>query len=195
MTISPDQKSSQDTSSSRLVSEGKTMSLLEHLSELRARVIKSFLGVLGVFFLCLAYSTEIIQFLERPLRQVINMDGNSLHFTGPLDVFLTSIRLSVLSAIILSCPVWLFQFWRFFEPALYEKERRYILPFVITSVLLFFVGVCFSYYGILPLALEFLLDMGKEVGTPIITITDYASMLTLMLLGFGFIFEAPLTTD
>ena len=140
MTVPPDSNSSQDTTSSGLVNEGKVMSLFEHLNELRARVIKSFLGVLGFFFLCLTYSTEIIQFLERPLRQVIDMDGNSLHFTGPLDVFLTSIRLSVLSAVILSCPIWLFQFWRFFEPALYEKERRYILPFVLTSVLLFFVG-------------------------------------------------------
>lgn len=176
----------------RLVGGGKTMSFLDHLDELRQRVIKSLVGVVLCFFLCLGYSTELIRFFEAPLREVLTESAHTLHFTGPLDVFLTSIRMSVLAAIVMSCPVWLFQFWKFFEPALYQRERRYILPFVLASVLLFFAGIAFSYYGILPIALEFLIELGAEVGQPIITITDYTSMLTLMLFGFGFVFEVPL---
>lgn len=175
-----------------LVGGGKVMSLFEHLTELRQRLVISLVAVLVFFAIAMFFSSQLIIFLKQPLVAVLPKEANALHFTGPLDVFLTSIKVGFLTAIVAACPVWLYQFWRFIEPALYEKERKLILPFVLVSVLLFALGIAFSYYVILPLALEFLIGLGTEVGTPIITITDYVSMLMLMIFGFGFIFEAPL---
>ena len=170
----------------------KTMPLMEHLTELRQCLIKSIAAVLIFFFAAIAFSNHIIEFLKLPLIGALPEGANSLHFTGPLDVFLVSIKVAFLTSIVFASPVWLYQFWRFVEPALYAKERRYVLPFVVVSVALFLSGISFCFYVILPIALEFLIELGKEVGTPIITITDYVSMLTLMIFGFGAIFETPL---
>lgn len=175
-----------------LVSGGKVMSLLDHLGELRGCVIRSLAAIIILFFVALYFSADIIKFLEIPLRAALGEQGKVLHFTGPLDVFLANIKVSLLTAVVFSCPYWIFQFWKFIEPALYYSERKYILPFVVASVGLFALGLSFSYFGILPLALEFLLEIGREVGTPIITVTDYLGLLTLMLFGFGLVFEAPL---
>lgn len=174
-----------------LLHGGKVMSLWEHLNDLRAVVVKSGLFVLLLFFIALAFSTQLIEFLKVPLVDALPEGANSLHFTGPMDVFSASLKVSFLVALILGCPVWLYQFWRFFEPGLYPSERKYILPFIIASVLLFFSGVLFCYFVMMPMALQFLIGMGLEVGTPIITINDYVSLLTILTLGFGLVFETP----
>lgn len=170
----------------------KVMSLVDHLGELRGCLLKSLLAVLVFFAITLFFSAELINTLKAPLAAALPAGNAVLHFTGPLEVFMASIKTSFLASFVLACPVWLYQFWRFIEPALYANERRYILPFIFASVLLFIFGVAFSYFVILPLALDFLLQMGLEVGTPVITISDYLSLLTVMILGFGIIFETPL---
>lgn len=170
---------------------GKAMSLLEHLSELRQCLIRSFAAVLVCFILAMIFSRELIEFLKGPLRSALPAAEEVLHFTGPLDVFLTSIRVSLLSAVIVSSPVWIWQFWKFIEPALYEHEKKLVLPFIFASTSLFISGIAFCFWVIFPLALEFLIQLGQEVGVPMITITDYVSMLTLMILGFGLVFETP----
>lgn len=181
-----------DSYEEQLIDGGKVMSLTDHLSELRTRVIKSGVAIFGMFILCLIFSAEILIFLRAPLDTVLDHVQNTLHFTGPLDVFLVNIKVAILAGIVSSSPVWLWQFWRFFEPALYPKERKMILPFALTSMALFISGICFCYYIILPLALEFLIELGRQVSTPMITITDYISVLSLMIFGFGIVFEAPL---
>ena len=171
---------------------GKVMSLMEHLSELRQRLVRSILAVLVFFVVAMVFSNEIIEILKMPLQSALPDTENVLHFTGPMDVFLTSIKVGFLTAVVFACPVWIYQFWKFIEPALYQHEKKLVLPFIFASTLLFVIGVSFCFYIILPLALEFLIGLGKEVGTPIITITDYVSMLMLMIFGFGFIFETPI---
>ncbi|MDD9951173.1 MAG: twin-arginine translocase subunit TatC [Zetaproteobacteria bacterium] len=184
--------SSPDETEEQLIGGGKVMSLTDHLAELRTRIVRSGIAILGMFFACLIFSSQILIFLRAPLDHVLAGATSSLHFTGPLDVFLVNIKVSMLSGIVLSSPVWLWQFWSFFEPALYPRERKLILPFALTSLLLFLAGVCFCYFAILPLALDFLIELGKEVSTPMITITDYISVLSMMIFGFGLVFEAPL---
>ena len=174
-----------------LADGGKLMPLFGHLAELRQRLIWSVLAVLVFFIIAMAFSTEIIEFLKSPLQQALPETKNVLHFTGPLDVFLTSIKVAGLCSVICACPVWIYQFWKFVEPALYKNEKKLILPFIAASILLFLSGIGFCFYIILPLALEFLIGLGKEVGVPVITITDYISMLMLMIFGFGLIFETP----
>ena len=126
-----------------------------------------------------------------PLIQVLPPGANALHFTGPLDVFMVDMKVAMLVGVLMACPFWLFQFWKFFEPALYPRERRFILPFIIASIAVFCLGVAFCYFAILPLSLRYLIGLGLEVGTPMITIKDYVSLLTVLIFGFGVVFETP----
>ncbi|MFK7873571.1 MAG: twin-arginine translocase subunit TatC [Oligoflexales bacterium] len=171
---------------------GKVMSLWEHLGELRQRLVRSLLLVMVAFFGALVFSNQILDFLKAPLVAALPAGANALHFTNPLDVFLVGIKVSFFTSIIIAAPYWIMQFWRFLEPALYEHERRYVVPFGVASILLFLSGISFCFFLILPLALEFLLTLGMEVGTPIITVTDYISMLMVLIFGFGLVFETPL---
>jgi sec-independent protein translocase protein TatC len=174
-----------------LLHGGKVMSLWDHLGELRTRLVRSMIAVMVFFAAIFAFGEEVIGFLKGPLVQALPQGANALHFTGPMDVFLANVKVSFIGAITFAGPVWLHQFWKFFEPALYPRERKYILPFIAISVLLFFAGISFGYFVILPITLEYLLDLGIKVGTPIITVNDYLNLLTLMVLGFGVIFETP----
>ncbi|MFY7928134.1 MAG: twin-arginine translocase subunit TatC [Oligoflexus sp.] len=170
----------------------KVMGLLEHIDELRSRVVKSILTIVVFFFICYSYADVILNVLRMPLVEVLPRGASSLHFTGPMDVFMANVKLGLFSALLLSCPVWLYQFWKFIEPALYAHERRYVLPFIASSVTLFVVGISFCFFVIIPLALKYLIGLGVEMGTtPIITISDYLSLLMLMMFGFGLIFETP----
>lgn len=181
-----------ETEDGELIGGGKVMSLFDHLSELRSRIGKSLLAVIALFVGFFTFAERIIEFLKGPLISSLPDKANALHFTGPLDVFIANIKVSFLAAFVAAAPVWIYQFWKFFEPALYPRERKYILPFVFGSSLLFLLGVSFAFFVILPLALDFLINMGLEVGTAIITIKDYISLVMILIFGFGLIFETPI---
>ena len=168
------------------------MPLFEHLGELRTRLIRAISGITLIFLVCLYYATPLIQFLKKPLNKALPRQAETLHFTGPLEVLFADMKVAFLAALILGSPIWLYQFWKFVEPALYKSERRYLVPFIVSSVLLFVLGVAFSFYLIIPMCLDFLLKLGMEVGAPMITVSDYLSLLVVMMLGFGFMFETPL---
>lgn len=169
----------------------KVMGLMDHLDELRARLFKAILAIVVVFVIAFSFADYILNFIKQPLASALPENSNVLHFTGPMDVLIANIKLGFLTGVIVSCPVWLYQFWKFLEPALYDREKKYILPFVFASVMLFFSGVSFCYFIILPMALEFLIGIGLDVGTPIITVTDYISLLMILVFGFGIVFETP----
>jgi len=175
-----------------LIEGGKVMSIFDHLGELRSRLMRAGLVVLVFFFVFLAFAEKLMLVLKEPLVAALPPGANALHFTGPMDVFIVNIKVAMLFAILAACPVWLYQFWKFFEPALYPKERKYILPFIVASIGLFAAGISFCFFVILPLTLSFLLELGMQVGTPIITVTDYISMLMILIFGFGIVFETPL---
>lgn len=168
----------------------KAMTLFGHLDELRARLVRSILACVIFFGIAMFFWEPIFKFLQIPLLESI--PNAKLHFTDPMDPFLTSIRVAFFTSLIFACPVWLYQFWRFIEPALYPEERKYVLPFTFASVSLFLAGICFSYYFIFPMAMDFLINYGSRVGEPIITVSRYMSMLSMMIFGFGIVFEAPL---
>lgn len=169
----------------------RVMSLWDHLDELRSRLFKSVLALCVVFCAAFTFSTQILLFLKQPLVAALPPGVNALHFTGPMDVFMAGMKLSFLCSIVGAAPVWIFQLWRFVEPALYPKERRLVMPFAFASIALFFLGLGFCYLVMIPMALSFFLEIGMQVGTPLITISDYLSMLIVLLLGFGLIFETP----
>lgn len=169
----------------------KVMGLMEHLGELRTRIFRSLLSIAVIFGITFGFASYLLEYLKRPLAAALPEGANVLHFTGPMDVLIADIKISFLVAIIGGAPVWLYQFWKFLEPALYDHEKKYALPFLVSAVSLFFSGIAFCFFVIMPTALEFLITMGMEVGTPIITVSDYISMLMLLVMGFGLIFETP----
>ena len=110
-----------------LIAGGKVMSIWDHLSELRSRVTRALLTVFVSFGLALAFVDPIINILKQPLLAVLPAGSKGLHFTGPLDVFMVDMKVAFLVGVVCACPFWLYQFWKFFEPALYPRERRFIL--------------------------------------------------------------------
>lgn len=168
------------------------MGLFDHLDELRRRLIRSLLAIIVLFAVAFAFSKDILGFLTVPLTSVLDITGTGLHFTGPMDFFIADIKVGLICAIVFGAPIWAYQAWRFIEPALYSEERRYVLPFMVATVGLFFGGVAFCYYVMLPMALEFLIGMGLDAGgTAIITVKDYLSLVMILMIGFGLVFETP----
>jgi len=169
----------------------KWMSLAGHLGEMRSRVLRSLIAVLVLFCIAVPFAPQLLEWAQIPLLHSLGDAGVDLHFTGPFDVFMVSIKVCVLVAIFLACPYWIWQLWAFISPALYEKERKLVVPFAMTSILLFWFGTSFCFFYVLPLGMKFLIQYGAEVATPIITIKDYLSILIPTVLGFGLVFETP----
>lgn len=173
------------------VEEEASMSLYGHLDELRVRLVKSIAAIFILFGVALFFANDILEFLKQPVIEFLP-EGKNLGFKDIVEPFMVTLKVSFLTALIAACPIWFYQFWKFIEPALYPKERKYILPFSIVSMLLFILGTSFCFWVILPMALEFLIEWGKEFAEPDITVHSYISFLTLMVIGFGLVFEAPL---
>ena len=173
----------------------KEMAIFDHIVELRTRLIRAVIAIVGMFAIALFFSNQILEFLKVPLLKSLPAGTSSraaLHFTSPTDVFVVSLQVSFLAAVVVGAPFWLYQFWKFVEPALYANEKRKILPFAVSSIAFFWIGMLFCYFGMLPVTMQYLIGVGTEVGTPMITITEYVSLVNMLFLGFGLVFETPL---
>jgi sec-independent protein translocase protein TatC len=115
---------------------------------------------------------------------------NKFIFTGPLDAFATRLKIATYGGIVLAMPVWLWEMWRFITPGLNPKEKRYAVPFVVTSIVLFALGAVVALLTLQP-ALEFLLNIGGSDLQPLLTADKYISLVSLMILAFGLAFEFP----
>lgn len=164
--------------------------LVDHLTELRDRLIKSVWAIAFTTAICFAFSEYIFNFVRYPVASYL--PGGGLIFTNPMDKFLAHMKISVVSGIILACPAWIYQVWRFIAPGLYAHEKKYSVAFVLAGVALFLIGVSFAYFVVLPTAFEFLFNFGGSVDKPLITITEYMSFFATMILVFGASFELPL---
>ena len=166
------------------------MSLLEHLEELRTRIIRSFLAVTIAFFGCWAFAEEIFGFLARPIYRYLP-EGSRLTFLGVTDPFILYVKVAALAAVFLASPIVLYEVWRFVAPGLYGREKRYSIPFVMVGTVLFLGGGAFAYLVAFPFAIEFLLGMGTEFEA-MITIERYFGFLLTVILGLGVMFEVPM---
>ena len=126
--------------------EEASMSLYEHLDELRVRVIRSIIAVFVCFGVAFFFVNEILEFLKMPVAEFLP-EGKNLGFKDIVEPFMVSQKVALLTAIIAACPYWFFQFWKFIESALYPKERKYIVPFSIALMLLFLTGTAFCFLG------------------------------------------------
>jgi sec-independent protein translocase protein TatC len=166
---------------------------LSHLIELRDRLLKAILSVLLVFLPLSFYANDIYSFLANPLLK--HLPANSTMIA--IDVaspFLTPFKLALVASVFLAVPIILYQFWAFVAPGLYKKERRLILPLLVASTLLFYLGVTFAYFVVFPLVFGFLTTTAP-VGVSVMTdISKYLDFILTMFFAFGVCFEVPIFT-
>lgn len=166
------------------------MSLMEHLEELRSRLMWAIATLAVAFFPCWIFVDEIFAFLQRPIMKLLP-PGKKLAYTGITDPFILYFKVAALAAIFVASPFILYQFWRFIAPGLYRHERRYLLPFLFFGSFFFLAGGAFAYYVAFPLAAEFLLKIGGAF-EPVITIERYFGFQMTIILGLGLMFELPI---
>ena len=157
---------------------------MDHLEELRHRLIVIVAGIAVGFAASYGFSQQILFFLQRPLP-------TKLVFIAPTEAFLVNIKVALYAALFLSAPLILFEVWKFVAPGLYEHERRYSYPFLIISTVLFLVGGLFAYFVILPVVLHFLITQGGDLWKPTITLSSYLAFCMKLILAAGLLFEFP----
>lgn len=166
------------------------MPLLEHIGELRSRLLICLLSITTLSIGAFYYSGNAFSVLSAPYFQAF--PGDQLIGTGPAEAFLLKIKVSIFIGLLLSSPVLFHQVWQFISPGLYEHERKYAIPFVLITSLLFLTGVFFCYKVVLPYAYEFFKGQYDSMPvTPTIRITEHLAILLKSLLGAGVVFELP----
>lgn len=171
---------------------GKQMSFLEHLEELRRRLLRGILSVFVGFGVCFYFADNIYTYLARPMTDTLHSLGLSdkLVYTNPVDPFNLYIKLSIMCGIFLVSPFILWQIWLFVSPGLYRHEKRYVWPFILLTSSLFISGGFFAYKLAFPAALRFLVGYGHHF-QPMVTINEYWDLAISIMLGVGLVFELP----
>lgn len=169
------------------------MSLLEHLSELRKRIIHSALYLIGGFFLMWGFHDRIYELMEKPIRFALTQHHmpTQLNYLNPIDPFNMYLEIAFLAGCIVACPFVLYELWSFISPGLYKNEKRYVMPFMTATVALFLAGAYFGYRWVYPESLDFLLSFNKDF-RPMIEINEYTSLFLTVILGLGITFELPI---
>jgi len=169
------------------------MSFLEHLEELRRRLIYSIISVVIGFFLCWGYAENIVGWMQKPIMEALqrNKMPQTLVYLNPTDPFNLYLKVGLLAGLFVACPFVLYQLWMFISPGLYRHEKRYVLPFMFSTIFLFLSGGFFGYKLVYPAALDFLIKFGHQF-QPTITITEYTQLFFSIVLGMGIIFELPI---
>lgn len=166
------------------------MPLADHLEELRWRIIKCIIAV-GVGFACsYAFSRKIFEFIVSPLIKVMPKGGHLIYTSLP-EAFLTYLKVSFLSGIVLAVPVILYQSWKFVMPGLYENERKYVLPFVVVATVFFILGASFAFFVVFPFGFKFFLGFSTSKIEALPSLREYLNLVTKLLLAFGITFELP----
>lgn len=170
----------------------KKMHFLEHIEELRKRILYSLIPLILFFIPAYYFSREIFDILMKPIIENLP-EGSSLIFTRPAEGFLTYLRVAIFSSFFFSLPVILYQFWLFISPALYKKEKKIVLPFIFFGTAFFLAGSYFCYEVAAPQGFRFLLgEYSTEYVKAFPSIKETLSFLMSLMIGFGLVFEFPL---
>jgi sec-independent protein translocase protein TatC len=173
--------------------QSTTGSLMSHLFELRDRVVRIVLSVLVLFLGMFYWANDIYVYLAEPLTRHLPEDATMI----AIDVaspFLTPFKLVLMLAVFLSMPVILYQCWSFVAPGLYSREKRLAGPLLVSSILLFYIGVAFAYYAVFPLVFGFFTSVGPEMISISTDIGRYLDFVLALFFGFGLAFEVPIAT-
>ena len=179
--------------------ENNELGFMSHLTELRKRLINSFIFLLIFFVICYYFSEYIYGFLVDPYAQAVKGEGleRRLIFTALQETFLTYIKVSFFAAFFITCPYILIQVWKFIAPGLYEHEKSAIMPYLVLTPILFILGGMLVYYLIMPLAIKFFLSFessGINTGLPIqleAKVNEYLSLVMKLIFAFGLSFQLP----
>lgn len=177
----------------------KKMPLLDHLIELRQRLIWSALAFLAAFIVCYVFHKQIFSVLVAPMNTLPNPEGRRMIFTAPTEAFFTYIKIASWGAVCISFPIVAGQIWKFVAPGLYQNEKNAFLPFIIATPFMFALGAAFLYFLILPYGLQFFasFEIPREAGDTSLPIqfeakmNEYLSFVMALILAFGISFELP----
>ena len=164
------------------------MSFMEHLGELRVRIVRALTALLIGTVIALPFSQYIVDWLAKPVTKL----NYTLVFTAPAEAFWVQMKVGLIAGVFIASPAILWQVWAFIAPGLHTHERKYALPFVIIGSALFIIGGAFSLYVVTPYAIAFLLSYARPGLTPMITIQNHVDFLLKFTLAFGAVFELPL---
>ena len=167
------------------------MSLVEHLEELRTRLLRSLVGAGVGFLLCYGFAERLFTLLMEPLVKALP-PASALIYTTPPEAFLTYVKVSLVAGIFLASPYIFYQIWAFVAPGLYAEERRHIVPAAGFSALFFITGALFGYGVVFPFAFDFFFSYATELIRPMPSLREYLSFALSLLFAFGLIFELPM---
>jgi sec-independent protein translocase protein TatC len=170
-----------------------TMGFLDHLEELRKRIVYSIVAVGVGFGACWGYRERIYAVMQKPIMDALRTNGlpEKLTYLNPTDPFNLYLKISALAGLFLTSPFVLYQVWLFIAPGLYRRERRYVVPFMVSTISLFAGGGYFGYRFVFPRALNFLIEFSHQFA-PMVTIEEYTKLFMSIVLGMGLIFEMPI---
>jgi sec-independent protein translocase protein TatC len=169
------------------------MSLIEHLEELRRRLVHSAIYIVAAFFVAYAFHQKIFAFMQAPIVAALQKNhlDTQLVMHNPVDGFNMYLKISFLGGCILAAPFVLYQVWLFISPGLYQNEKKYIVPFMTATVTLFLGGAYFGYRWVFPGSLDFLFVYSRQF-KPLIEINEYTDLFMTVILGLGVTFELPI---
>ena len=171
----------------------QSLPLISHLLELRDRLLRIIAVVTVVFVSLVYFANDIYQYLAIPLTSQLPQ-GTSMIATGVTTPFLTPIKLTMVLAFFIAIPAILYQVWAFIAPGLYKHERKLIAPLVVSSALLFYLGMAFSYYAVFPIIFAFFTNAAPQGVTIATDISSYLDFILKLFFAFGLAFEIPIAT-
>lgn len=164
----------------------KEIGLLDHIEELRSGIIRVILVWLAASVVLWFFSKHLIDFL------LAGIPLKSLYFNAPAEAFMARMKLSFIAGFMFSYPYILFKVWAFVSPGLFSSEKKVIIPFIFPSALLFYLGVAFAYWIMIPIVIDFLMKFGTEMLSPLISVGKYFAFVAKLCFCFGIVFQLPL---
>jgi sec-independent protein translocase protein TatC len=171
----------------------KEGTLISHLLELRDRLLKSALAIALAVLPCMIYANEIFEFVSRPILAKLPK-GSGLVAISLSSTFVTPFKLAVWAGVFAAMPIVLYQLWAFVAPGLYRREKRFAVPLLISSVVLFYVGVTFAYYAVFPVLFAFFITTAPHGVAVMADISNYLDFVLTLFFSFGVAFEVPVAT-
>ncbi len=177
--------------------DSSRMSMLEHLTELRRRLLWGLVAFVLAFVICFHFAAPIYAFLMHPLAAVLEGENRRMIYTGLTEAFFTYLKVGAWAAFFIAFPVLAAQIWKFVAPGLYKNERRAFLPFLLATPVLFLTGAALLYYGVLPLLVKFFVGFETAGGPGALPIqlearvSEYLSLVMQLILAFGICFQLP----
>jgi sec-independent protein translocase protein TatC len=166
-------------------------SLVDHLNDLRKRLLHAILGVAAGMAAVGYFSERLFRWVMLPVIRSLPQNQQQLHYTSYVEPFMVYLKVALYGGIFASAPYALWQVWLFLAPALYRRERRLVVPFLAAGTSLFYAGAAFCYFVVMPAAFPALAAIAGDDMTPVLTMTEQLSLVLAMLLGFGVVFEVP----